>query len=257
MSLFPLLDLLPHLALGAALGFMGGLFGIGGGIIAVPVLVIAYGMDQAMAQGTSLAMMVPVLVAGWWRYSQHHPVAWRPALHIGLLASCTTYVVARFATGQEQHTLRAAFGIFLVLLAFSMMVRRRTPLSADGSSKLDVRFMPLVGILGGTSMGLLGIGGGLIATPILTSIFGQRQTSAQSLSLALVTPCSIIALFTYGRAGSVEWSMGIPMAAGGLLTVSAGVAIAHRLPERLMRQAFSWLILATAIWLLVRPLLMK
>ena len=43
------------------------------------------------------------------------------------------------------------------------------------------------------------------------------------------------------------------MAVGGLLTVSAGVALAHRLPERRMRLAFAWMVLATALWLLLRP----
>lgn len=257
MHLLAITDLLATLALGAALGFMGGLFGIGGGIIAIPVLALAFSMNQAMAQGTSLAMMVPVLIVGWWRYNRRHPVPWRPALQIGLLASATTYLVALFATRLEPNILRAVFGAFLLLLATRMLLQKPAASAAEVTSKLNLRLMPLVGILGGASMGLLGIGGGLIATPIFTSIFGQRQTVAQSLSLALVTPCSIIALLTYGAADSVDWSMGLPMAIGGLLTVSAGVALAHRLPERKMRMAFAWMILLTAIWLLLRPVFIK
>ena len=49
------------LCLGALLGFGGGIFGIGGGIIAIPVLVGLFGMDQKLAQGTALVMMVPNL----------------------------------------------------------------------------------------------------------------------------------------------------------------------------------------------------
>ncbi len=249
-------DLLAALALGAALGFTGGLFGIGGGIIAIPVLALAFGMNQAMAQGTSLAMMVPVLLVGWLRYNRRHAVPGRPALQIGVLASSTTWLVAHVANQLEPNILRTVFGSFLLLLALRMLMRNAVT-QAEAGSKLDIRLMPLVGILGGASMGLLGIGGGLIATPVLTSLFRQRQTTAQSLSLALVTPCSIIALATYGAAGSVDWSMGLPMAIGGLLTVSSGVAMAHRLPEQKMRIAFAWMILMTSLWLLLRPILMK
>jgi uncharacterized membrane protein YfcA len=257
MHWLALTDLVATLALGAALGFAGGLFGIGGGIIAIPVLSLAFGMTQAMAQGTSLAMMVPVLLLGWWRYNRRHAVRWQPALQIGAIASATTWLVAHVATQLEPNILRAVFGSFLLLLALQMLLCKPSTAPVEGSSKLNIRLMPLVGILGGASMGLLGIGGGLIATPILTGIFGQRQTSAQSLSLALVTPCSIIALATYGAAGSVEWSMGLPMAIGGLLTVSSGVALAHCLPERKMRFAFAWMILITSIWLLLRSIVMK
>ena len=87
MHLLAITDLLSMLALGAALGFFGGLFGIGGGIIAIPFLALALGMEQAMAQGTSLAMMVPILLVAWWRYSRRHPISWRTAGQIGLLAT--------------------------------------------------------------------------------------------------------------------------------------------------------------------------
>jgi uncharacterized membrane protein YfcA len=100
-------------------------------------------------------------------------------------------------------------------------------------------------------MGLLGIGGGLLATPLLTRWFGQRQAAAQGLALALVAPSAVIALTTYAQAGQVDWAMGVPLALSGMCTVSSGVALAHRLPERRMRAAFGWMLLCTAVWLLV------
>ena len=93
-----------------------------------------------------------------------------------------------------------------------------------------------------------------LRTPLFTGCFGQRQTVAQSLSLALVAPSSVIALISYGGAQRVDWAMGLALAVGGLFTVSAGVALAHRLPEQRMRAAFAWMLLGTAAWLLLRPL---
>lgn len=257
MHLLALTDLLSMLALGAALGFFGGLFGIGGGIIAVPFLALAFGMEQALAQGTSLAMMVPILLVGWWRYTRRHPVPWKTAGQIGGLASLTTLLVAYVATGLDPTLLRTVFSVFLLILGLRML--RRTDAAAPGTTqaRFDTKWMPLVGTVGGACMGLLGVGGGLVATPIFTSCFGQRQTTAQSLSLALVTPCSAVALLTYGAAQQVDWSTGLPMAIGGLFTVSLGVSTAHRLPERTMRLAFAWMMAGTALWLLLKPLLLK
>lgn len=258
MHLLAITDLLSMLALGAALGFFGGLFGIGGGIIAIPFLGLALGMEQAMAQGTSLAMMVPILLVGWRRYSRRHPIPWQTATQIGLLASLTTWLVAYAATSLNPNVLRAVFSVFLLAVALHMLARRKklTP-DEEAGSRFNPRLMPLVGILGGACMGLLGVGGGLVATPFFTGFFGQRQTVAQSLSLALVTPCSIVALMTYGSAQRVDWSVGLPLAVGGLFTVSAGVALAHRLPERTMKTAFAWMILGTATWLLLKPIFLQ
>ena len=250
-------ELLEMLGLGATLGFVGGLFGIGGGIIVIPLLVLGFGLDQAVAQGTALVMMVPNLLIAWWRYNQRHPIALKTALQIGVLACTTTWLVAHLATRLPSDLMRMVFALFLLLVSLRML--RPTPASSASTvaKPRDLRYMPLVGVLGGSSMGLLGVGGGLVATPVLTGWFGQRQTVAQSLSLALVAPSSIIALMTYSGAHRVDWALGLPLAAGGLFTVSAGVALAHRLPERRMRIAFAYMVLCTAVWMLVKPLVLK
>lgn len=251
MHLLSIIDFATLLGLGAGLGFFGGLFGIGGGIIAIPLLVLGFGMEQAMAQGTALVLMVPNLLVAWRRYSQRHPVALNTALQIGLLASASTWMVAQFATRLDPKNLRALFSGFLLLLALCLLIRQGAGARPGAASRFNLRLMPLVGIVGGSCMGLLGIGGGLVATPLFAGAFGQRQTVAQSLSLALVAPSSVIALITYGSVHSVDWSLGLPMAAGGLFSVSAGVALAHRLPEARMRAAFTWMLLSTALWLLL------
>ena len=249
-------ELMEILLLGAALGFFGGLFGIGGGIIVIPLLVLGFGMDQAIAQGTALVMMVPNLLIAWLRYSQRHPVALKMALQIGVLACTTTWLVAHLATRLPSDLMRTLFSLFLLAVSLRMLLKKPFLASNDSDKQRDLRYMPLVGILGGSSMGLLGVGGGLVATPVFNGWFGQRQTVAQSLSLALVAPSSIVALITYGSAHRVDWAVGLPLALGGLFTVSAGVALAHRLPERHMRLAFAWMVFCTAVWMLVKPLLL-
>ena len=249
MHFLPLNELIVTLALGAGLGFFGGLFGIGGGIIAIPLLVLGFGMEQPLAQGTALVLMVPNLLVGWWRYNQRHPLAWRQAALIGLSATLTTWLVAHFAARLDPELLRQLFSVFIGGLALRMLHRRHGHGGAERA--LNVRALPLVGIAGGSSMGLLGIGGGLVATPLLSGWLGQRQTVAQSLSLALVAPSSVVALATYAGAQRVDWSLGLPLAIGGLFTVSAGVALAHKLPEKRMRAAFAWMLAATALWLFV------
>lgn len=255
MSWLALPDLLLILSLGAALGFFGGLFGIGGGIIAVPLFIIGFGMDQALAQGTALVLMVPNLLIGWWRYHKHHHMPWVAVLAIGISATITTWLTAKLAVQLDQNVLHWIFNLFVLVVGARMLLMRKNP--SDGNTRSNeprTASMPIVGVLGGTSMGLLGMGGGLVATPLLTSVFKHTQTTAQALSLALVAPSSVMALTTYANAHRVDWALGLPLAFGGLFTVSAGVAIAHYLPEKALRRSFAVVMIIAAIWLIVQSL---
>ncbi len=235
------------LALGAGLGFTGGMFGIGGGIVAIPILTLGFGMDQATAQGTALVMMVPNLLVAWWRFARHNPVPWSEAIGVAVAGTVTTWATAHLADRLDQASLRSLFAVFLLFVAYRMMkkdgeVAREAPLNR--------RLVPLVGTVGGASMGLLGIGGGLVAIPFLSRLFGLDQRVAQALSLALVAPSSVIALGTYAGHGRVDWTLGLCLAVGGVATVAAGVELAHRLPERQLRAWFGVVVGLTGLWLL-------
>lgn len=89
----------------------------------------------------------------------------------------------------------------------------------------------------------------MIATPILTSVFGTSQVVAQGLSLALAAPSTGVTLVTYALHQQVNWLLGLPLAVGGLLSISLGVRLAHALPERLLRLLFSGFLVASAVLL--------
>lgn len=243
-----LTGLLFPLALGAALGLFGGVFGIGGGIIAIPVLALGYGMDQTMAQGTALAMMVPNLVIAWWRYARRNPVSLGvSAAALAVVSTLTTWAAAHYAQALNPQILQLAFAAFLTILgARQLFAGRAAAEPGPPGMAAPTRFMPLVGLLSGGSMGLLGIGGGLVATPFLTGLFGLGQRAAQSVALALVTPSAVAALYSYADHHNVDWGLGMALAAGGVATVSAGVALAHAIPERRLQQAFGVMMIATA-----------
>lgn len=240
--------LLIVLPLGAAMGFFGGLFGIGGGIIAIPVLVLGFGLDQATAQGTALVMMVPNLLLAWWRYARHNPVPLGRALQVAAVGAATTWGTAHFAHLLDQGLLRTLFALFLLLVALRLIVA--SPDRTAEKSR-DPRWLPVVGLAGGSSMGLLGVGGGLVVSPLLTGWFGLGQRVAQSFALAMVAPSSVFALGAYAQNQRVDWPVGLVLALGGTLTVAAGVALAHRWPERVLRRAFGWMMAATSLWLVI------
>ena len=84
------------------------------------------------------------------------------------------------------------------------------------------------------------------------AFFGTTQTAAQGMALALVSPGAVVALCTFAYASHVNWIVGIPLAIGGIVSVSSGVALAHQLPERRLRLCFSLALIVLAGRLMLR-----
>ena len=239
-----------YIVLGAGLGTLGGLFGIGGGLIAIPALGVLFGLDQQLAQGTALVMVVPNVLLALWRYHQRNRIELRHALPLSLCSFLFAWLGSIWAVGIDAQSMRLGFVGFLVALAIwnvARMFLKATPPTAE------MRFAwPWLGVLGsfsGTMGGLFGVGGAVVATPILTSVFGTTQVVAQGLSLALAAPSTMVTLLTYGVHHSVDWGVGIPLAVGGLLSISWGVKLAHALPEKVLRALFCVFLVVCALLL--------
>lgn len=241
------LDFGLNLLLGLALGALGGLFGIGGGLIAIPVLGVLFSLDQQLAQGTALVMVVPNVLLAIRRYHQRNRIDIRHAAALGIFSFVFAILGSSLAVSLDAGRMRLAFVGFLLALAaynFSRVYFRPQP----GSDELRHPW-PWLALLGGGAGalgGLFGVGGAVLATPVLTSVFGTSQVVAQGLSLALAAPSTTVTLATYALHGQVDWWLGLPLAIGGLLSISLGVRLAHALPEHLLRLLFSLFLFGSA-----------
>ncbi len=114
-----------YLLLGLIAGIMGGLFGIGGGIIIIPALVIVFGLTQKMAQGTTLALMIPPigLLAAWMYYKQGF-VDLKIAGLVCLGFFLGGLIGAKIALGIPEPALKRIFGIFLLAVSIKMIFFR-------------------------------------------------------------------------------------------------------------------------------------
>ncbi|MGZ7457063.1 sulfite exporter TauE/SafE family protein [Pseudomonas sp. Ma2-10] len=241
-----------YLVFGVALGTLGGLFGIGGGLIAIPLLGVLFGLDQQIAQGTALVMVVPNVMLALWRYHQRNRIELRHALPLASMGFCFAWIGSIWAVGIDAQTMRVGFVAFLIALSTYNLVRMfaRAPVSAQ--MKHSWPWLGVLGAASGTMGGLFGVGGAVVATPVLTSLFGASQVVAQGLSLALALPSTGVTLVTYAMHHQVDWMIGLPLAVGGLLSISWGVKIAHALPERLLRGMFCGFLVFCAVMLALK-----
>jgi uncharacterized membrane protein YfcA len=194
-----------------------------------------------------------LVVWAFTRYRRRFGVDVRMAATIAGSALIATYPTARLATGLDTHVLRLAFAVFLATIAATVAYHtRHGAAKVYAGPKRAWGWITVVGLIGGAFSGFFGVGEAFVAPPLLTTFFGLRQLEAQGLELALVSPSALLALLAYAGAGQVDWLVGLPLALGGILAISAGVKFASRLPERRMRLAFCGLLLLTAVLLALR-----
>lgn len=242
-----LIDFAMYIALGLALGALGGLFGIGGGLIAIPVLGLWFGLDQQIAQGTALVMAVPNVFLALYRYNQRNKIDLRQALPLVGMSFCFAWLGAMLAVGVEGYLIRWGFVVFLLCVTLYNLIKLySSPTQAVNGSRYGWAAYGVLGAIAGTTGGLFGVGGAVVAAPVLTSLFGTTQVMAQGLSLALAAPSTGVTLLTYAVHDEVNWLMGVPLAIGGLLSISWGVKVAHALPERLLRGLYCAFLLLCA-----------
>ena len=247
-----IVDVMSYLLLGAAMGTLGGLFGIGGGLVAIPALGVLFGLDQQLAQGTALLMVLPNVLLAMWRYNQRNRISVRNAMMLIVPSVVASWLTSLWAVRLDAQHMRIAFVGFLVMLTLFNLVQMYWRTGNAGVALRHGRWLWVLGVGAGVTAGLFGVGGGVIATPILTGVFGATQVVAQGLALALAGPATVITLSTYALHDHVNWRMGIPLAIGGMASVSWGVALAHSMPERLLRSLFCVFLMLCAITLCFR-----
>jgi uncharacterized membrane protein YfcA len=255
---------------GIASGFFAGLFGIGGGLIMVPVLVYAFkttGMAAdhvvAMALGTSMAAIV--FSSAQSAYGHYC----KGSASVENIRRAAPWVVAGVLIGgaiaarTPAHPLLIFVGGFQLFAAFLMLtdVSKLVTLQSLARGGIALGFFSL--FFGGVAA-MVGIGGGTLFTPYFKAS-GMEPKLAIGTSAAIGLPVSLAGALDYGWQGwgisGDQWAIGyidIPAALalilGTLLTVRLGVVAAHRLPARALAGLFALFLILNGSHLLYSAL---
>jgi uncharacterized protein len=120
-----MIEILLGIILGVGAGVAAGLFGVGGGILFVPTLVLVFGLGQLEAEATSLLAILPPVVAGTWQQRRYGNVRWRPALVVGLAAIPGVELGALAARSLPEQSLQRLFAILVLAVALQLAWRAR------------------------------------------------------------------------------------------------------------------------------------
>jgi uncharacterized membrane protein YfcA len=237
------------LLVGLIAGSLGGLVGVGGGVIIIPLMTETLNFRQHEAHGTSLVAVVFTGVAGSVIYYIHGSVDIAAAVLLAGMALITVRLGAKYCCFLPELTLKKYFGFFLLFVALLFILKPFLPYVMEGLPPVWIRWIVLVllGALTGFISGMMGVGGGSFMIPIMVLFAGIAQHTAQGISLLAMIPASAVGAWTHWREGNIRMSSLPGLVAGVLVGVYIGGNFAHLIPERELRLLYIALLLYTSL----------
>lgn len=258
----PLIEFPILLAIGVLSGLLAGLFGVGGGVVVVPALILVFAhldiggaWTPHLAVGTSLATIIGTGAASTLAHHRRGGVRWdlfarlAPGIVLGAWAG------AALAGVIPELWLKRLFAGFLALVGLRMLVKR----TSEARGKLPGKMgMWVAGGGIGTLSALVGIGGGTLTVPFLSGRgLGMREavgtSSACGLPIAIAGVIGFIAV-GWGReglpalsTGFVYWPAVVTILLASMPTAPLGAHLAHALPVALLKRIFGALLLIVAL----------
>ncbi|MDQ1124626.1 sulfite exporter TauE/SafE family protein [Microbacterium trichothecenolyticum] len=213
-------------AVGLLAGLMSGLFGVGGGTVIVPLLVLVLGFDQRLAAGTSLAAIVPIASVGVITYAVEGHVAWLPALILAAGAVGGAQIGTWLLPKLSQTALRWSFVAFLLVVIVSLYF-----VIPSRDAELELTWitgpgLAVLGVVTGILAGLLGVGGGIIVVPALLLLFGASDLIAKGTSLLMMIPTALSGTAGNLRRRNVDLAGAACVGVAACATTALGAQIA-------------------------------
>ncbi len=270
MGSFGIATLFLFASLGSMAGFLAGLLGIGGGIILVPLFLWAFNVSGFAheilvhtAFGTSLAIIIPTAVSSTFGHRKRGNVQWHQVISLCLGAALGAFIGAWLASLLSGNWLKGLFGIMQLVVALQLVLfSPRLP--PEYSDPVPPFHLVLVGLAGGMFSSFFGVGGGVIAVPLMVIVLGFPIHLAVGNSSALIVVSSLFGALSYmyhgwGEAllppfslGYVNFLVVLLVAPFTIIMARLGVRVASRTTHDKLIKAFAVLLILVGLRMITR-----
>ncbi|MCV7093220.1 sulfite exporter TauE/SafE family protein [Mycobacterium interjectum] len=232
-------------ALGAVLGALSGLFGVGGSSLATPALSLL-GVPGLMAVASPLPATLPTALTAAWPYLRQRNIRPRAALWSLLGAVPAAVIGAMLAHLVGGDALLIASGVVLVVVGIRVLRPVSDRAHRVGEARRKNR-PTLVAVSAGVGLftGLLANGGGFLLVPMFLLLFGLTMTQASGTSLAVVAVLAIPATAAHWALGHIDWSVAAAVALGAAPTSAVTATWAQRVTATRLQAAFGWFLIVS------------
>lgn len=243
------------LALAVLVGVTLGLFGGGGSILTVPLLVYVAGLDTKPAIATSLVVVGATAIGALVAHARAGRVQWRTGLTFGSTAMIGAYAGGRIGPSVPDLVLMVGFALMMLATSIAMIRGRRTPPAGDDRgepTQAPVLLVLVEGVVVGLVTGVVGAGGGFLVVPALVLLGGLPMATAVGTSLLVISLKSFAALAGYLSAVQIDWGLAAAVTAMALLGSVLGSWLAGRIDPERLRKGFGIFVLAMAVFVLAQ-----
>jgi uncharacterized membrane protein YfcA len=241
--------------IGAVVGTLAGLTGIGGGVFLVPLLVAVLYVSQYEAHGTSLAVIFPMALCSAVVYGVMGYIRWDVFLTLAAGGVVGALLGARLMKRVSERHLQWLFGLFVVCVGFVMITTNSTVAVPVKERDLGVlAYFGFVGggVLAGILSGVMGVGGGVVLIPIMVLLVGMDQHSAQGISLAAIAVISFFGAFSHFRQKNVRNDIAMYVAPSALVYGLFGSFLADRIDANILRAVVGGIIIMAGVLTIFR-----
>lgn len=243
---------------GCLVGFALGMFGGGGSILAVPLMVYAVGVSNPhVAIGTSAFAVAANAATGLVEHARHGMVKWRCAglySSAGILGAIAASTIGKAVDGQKLLLLFAC----LMLVVGVLMFRSRGDQGNPGAECTREKAPKVIGYGAATGAfsGFFGIGGGFLIVPGLIASTGMPIINAVGSSLVAVVAFGLTTALSYAFSGYVSWPLATVFIGGGVVGGQIGALAARRVASSkgTLKLLFAGLIFLVAVYMIVKGL---
>ncbi|GLK48171.1 UPF0721 transmembrane protein [Brevundimonas intermedia] len=235
------------------------LFGGGGSVLAVPLLLYLVGVhDPHVAIGVSAAGVSLNALTALAGQAKAGRVRWPCAILFAVTGAAGAWFGSSLAKMIDGHQLLLIFAVAMAAVGVSML--RPKPVVVRAEPSLNWAMSPNVGLAGagvGSAAGFFGIGGGFLIVPGLMAATGMSLATAQATSLLSVAAFGATTAGNYALSGWIDLGLVAAMTVGGVAGTAAGLPLARRLGANagLGRGLFAGLILVVSAYVAVRAVL--
>jgi uncharacterized membrane protein YfcA len=232
------------IAIGFAAGILSGLFGVGGGIITTPAIQELLGGAPYVAIGTPLPVIIPTAIVGGATYARAGEVSWR-AIRFAAVPGVACAIAGAWLTSLvDPHWLLLVTAVLIGWQAIRVGFGGEYAVSPRGSTP-GWAYALLGGFTGFVS-GLLGIGGGIVFVPLVTTMLGMPLKRALGTSLVLIAIVAIPGTIVHAALGHIDWAIFAVLVIGVVPGARIGAGIALGTRERTLRHLVGGFLLAVS-----------